>query len=276
MLSRAWLAISIRALDVSRVADDEHDSTGVSRQPRLLDHQSMQLIQETRRVAVIPLTCKKFRDALRASSGAWKKLDYQLVLSSEQCIARCSKFFEWLLPRCTMVSSLSVIIDVAGDWDLTDDALGILQEIMSRSSQSLTRLKLALPNTIKLGVSRLALQHLTSVILVAHTLQLGKNLCEMPNLQRVELLSIPDHPASFEEGCCLPQSVTRLVLVPAPAMLPECILQLQNLQYLDIGGMFNTGLFIPTMSPMLLWCLSVMDVMLQRLRLCLVLQPPSI
>lgn len=65
---------------------------------------------------------------------------------------------------------------------------------------------------------------------------MGPFLQGMPRLRQVEVFAPEETPPTFDAGCWLPAGISRLVMVPAPPVIPDCVLQLTGLRYLDVGS----------------------------------------
>lgn len=193
-----------------------------------------------RRVALLPRVCQRWHQLLGTPGTAWAEVEWTATLTTPASVTRCHAFLRWLAPRCGLLRRLSFVVErTHADVWLTRAAVATLQLILRSAAASLAYLKLVLPCPVELELWLQAPTPALEALLVgAHSVSVGPSTAErMRSLRHLELFTPEDEgPPTFEPGARLPPGLTRLVLVPGRPRLPECVLELQHLGYLDIGG----------------------------------------
>ncbi|GAB4821939.1 hypothetical protein N2152v2_008985 [Parachlorella kessleri] len=209
--------------------------------PEHLLCEAFALVDFQDRATTLPLVCKRFAELLSTGSAAWAEVAWTLQVQGHPGVARCCGFLTWLRPRASHLHKLTIVVERVAAAALNaivlpDMAMAALQVVLVAARYSLEWLKLVLPSTLHLGTWPVEMPHLQTVSLAALGIQCGRFLQAMPRLQQAELYTPEGWPPTFATGCEVPSGITRLVMVPAPSRLPECVLKLRQLAYLDIGG----------------------------------------
>ncbi|KAL4421239.1 hypothetical protein ABPG75_010530 [Micractinium tetrahymenae] len=228
-------------------------STSLLSLPQGVLERCLALCDQPTRAGVLPLVCRAFRRLLAGPSAClWASITYEADLSLPGQPERASAFLAWLARHGAL--SKTVQLDL---WSGAFNAPVAFQPGLPLGEQLEDALRVSLGSCeylrLRWGGQQLVLgdwiagaRALTCLAVSAHDLDVHANLAALTSLVHLELSTSSDN-GPLLDPACLPTTLTRLCCVPAPgeapadgegpvaAALPEQLLALPRLHYLDVS-----------------------------------------
>ncbi|KAL4421229.1 hypothetical protein ABPG75_010520 [Micractinium tetrahymenae] len=250
------------------LADAPGRATAVARPPPcLLDalpddllYTVFTFVDETSRVCHLPLVCRRFAALVRRPGACWQRLAFEgrrwpndEAAAAEQ--QRLLGFLRWAAPRAGSqppagAGARELRLSILPAVHVGRDVIKLFHKLLHASAPTL--LSLELRAGFPLHVGGMLPPHLQQRMTVLTRLELvGENgiyatkLGQLTALQRLNLVDDGERPCALYEESTLPPSLTWLGLTPAPwteqahggeaAEIPECVLALPALRFLDVS-----------------------------------------
>lgn len=243
-----------------------HRGRGLLSLPESLLEAVFSKCSQSTRAAVLPLVCRTFRTLLAGPSAClWRGISLELDLSRPGEPERAANFLAWLSRHGSLSKKIemdmwsSVLVPAQ-----LPAALGeLFEQTLSGCLASCEYLRLRWGGQqLVVGEWISAATSLTCLALSGHGITLCSHLSALTCLAHLELSTLSDDGPLLEAGC-LPPSITRLCCVPAPgelagedleqgpvtSQLPDQLLALPHLQYLDVSESWFQGQHLAAAMP---------------------------
>ncbi|KAL4421674.1 hypothetical protein ABPG77_001215 [Micractinium sp. CCAP 211/92] len=245
-------------------------STSLLSLPQEVLERCLSLCDQRTRAGVLPLVCRAFRRLLAGPSAClWASIAFTADLSAPGQAQRASAFLAWLARHGALSKSVEV--------DLWSGAMngpaafppGLplgehLEDALQECVGACEYLRLRWGGQqLVVGEWIAGARSLTCLAVSAHDMVVHADLAALTTLDHLEISTSSDNGPLLYPGC-LPASLTRLCCVPAPAeqpapdglgpaisAMPEQLLALPRLRYLDVSESWFDRSHLETALPRL-------------------------